>query len=173
MTFVVRRAQAEDVTALVDLLADVAAEDRWILTKAPVDRTRRAEAFARTLANASMACFVAVESDGRIAGQITFGYWSEGEPIRFGMIVRHDVRGAGVGSALLTAGLAWCRKRGEPVVQLEVYPHNEAALALYRKFGFVEVERRVAVDQRASGEWWDTIVMHRSLAQESDAHPPP
>ena len=36
---------------------------------------------------------------------------------------------------------------------------NDAAIALYRKFGFVEEGRRVRHYRRASGELWDSLVM--------------
>ena len=42
---------------------------------------------------------------------------------------------------------------------LDVFAHNAAAIALYRKFGFVEEGRRVAQYRRSSGELWDSIVM--------------
>jgi ribosomal protein S18 acetylase RimI-like enzyme len=35
---------------------------------------------------------------------------------------------------------------------LSVFPHNEAAIALYRKFGFLEERRRTKHIRRASGE---------------------
>jgi ribosomal protein S18 acetylase RimI-like enzyme len=37
--------------------------------------------------------------------------------------------------------------------------NHAAAIALYRKFGFVEEGRRVKHYQRASGELWDAIEM--------------
>ena len=42
---------------------------------------------------------------------------------------------------------------------LDVFAHNEAAIALYRKFGFVEEGRRVKQYRRASGELWDALDM--------------
>jgi RimJ/RimL family protein N-acetyltransferase len=44
-----------------------------------------------------------------------------------------------------------------------VFPHNERAIALYRKFGFVEEGRRVKQIRRASGEIWDSIMMGLQL----------
>jgi RimJ/RimL family protein N-acetyltransferase len=44
-----------------------------------------------------------------------------------------------------------------------VFPHNTAAIALYRKCGFTEEGRRVKQYRRASGELWDTIMMGRLL----------
>ena len=40
-----------------------------------------------------------------------------------------------------------------------MFPHNEAAIALYRKFGFVDEGRRVEHIRRADGELWDLIEM--------------
>jgi len=42
---------------------------------------------------------------------------------------------------------------------LSVFPHNEAAIALYRKFGFLEEGRRTKHIRRANGELWDLIEM--------------
>ena len=38
--------------------------------------------------------------------------------------------------ALVAAGIEWGREHGLHKLTLSVFPHNEAALALYRKFGF-------------------------------------
>ena len=65
----------------------------------------------------------------------------------------------GVESALMTAALRWAEEFGLEKVTLEVYPHNEVAIALYRKFGFVEEGRRVKHYRRANGGLWDSIVM--------------
>ncbi len=44
-------------------------------------------------------------------------------------------------------------------LSLDVFPHNAVAIALYRKFGFVEEGQRVKHYRRASGELWDAIDM--------------
>jgi ribosomal protein S18 acetylase RimI-like enzyme len=69
------------------------------------------------------------------------------------------VRGRGVGSALLAAAIQWARERGLHELSLDVFAHNASAIALYRKFGFVEEGRRVKHYRRASGDLWDTLVM--------------
>ncbi len=42
---------------------------------------------------------------------------------------------------------------------LSVWPHNTAAIALYRKYGFVEEGRRLKQIRRQSGELWDVVDM--------------
>jgi ribosomal protein S18 acetylase RimI-like enzyme len=46
---------------------------------------------------------------------------------------------------------------------LDVFPHNEAAIGLYRKFGFAEEGRREKQIRRASGELWDVLEMGLQL----------
>ncbi len=42
---------------------------------------------------------------------------------------------------------------------LEVFAHKTAAIALYRKSGFVAEGQYIGQYRRASGELWDSIVM--------------
>jgi len=97
-------------------------------------------------------------ADGEVVGSLhvestRFGF---GE---LGMAVARPWRGRGVGSALLVAAIDKAREEGLHKLSLEVFPHNEAAIALYRKFGFVEEGYRVKHFRRASDELWDSIVM--------------
>jgi ribosomal protein S18 acetylase RimI-like enzyme len=90
--------------------------------------------------------------------------WLHIEGVRFGvaevgMAVARLWRGRGVGSALLAAAIEKARGDGLHKLSLEVFAHNDAAIALYRKVGFVEEGRRVKHYRRASGELWDSIVM--------------
>jgi RimJ/RimL family protein N-acetyltransferase len=76
-----------------------------------------------------------------------------------GMMVAAGWRGRGVGTALVAAAVEWAREHGLHKIALSVFPHNDAALALYRKFGFVEEGRLVRHIRRADGERWDLIEM--------------
>jgi RimJ/RimL family protein N-acetyltransferase len=75
------------------------------------------------------------------------------------MMVAADWRGQGVGTALVAAAIDWAQARGLHKLTLSVFPQNEAAVALYRKFGFVEEGRRSKHIRRANGELWDLIDM--------------
>jgi ribosomal-protein-alanine N-acetyltransferase len=56
--------------------------------------------------------------------------------------VRESHRGRGIGEQLLISAIELAQERGQPLVTLEVRVSNEAALGLYRKYGFEEVGRR-------------------------------
>jgi hypothetical protein len=57
----------------------------------------------------------------------------------------------------------WGRENGLHKLTLSVFPHNVAAIALYRKFGLVEEGRRERQIRRADDEIWDLIEMGLQL----------
>ncbi len=156
-TFRVRAAAAADARAMAELFAAVAAERTGIATEPPVDVEERAAQFART----SGGSVVAV-AGGQVVGIIHVEASRHGFG-ELGMLVHRDWRGRGAGSALLREAVVWARGAGLHKLCLEVFTHNEAAIALYRKAGFVEEGRRTGQYRRASGELWDTIVMGLAL----------
>ncbi|MBA3366565.1 MAG: GNAT family N-acetyltransferase [Actinobacteria bacterium] len=149
--FQIRPARDADRLPLAVLFAEVAEERTGIATEPPVEVEARAASWTLD------GTLVAV-AGGSIVGSLHV------EPSRFGfgelgMAVARDWRGRGVGSALLATAIEWARDRGLHKLSLSVFPHNAAAIGLYRKFGFVEEGRRVKHFRRASGELWDTIDM--------------
>ncbi len=76
--------------------------------------------------------------------------------------VRADVRGRGVGSALLDELVAAATANGFHSMIGRIVGANEASIALHRRCGFrlVGVEREVG---RKFGQWLDVVVMQRML----------
>ncbi len=82
----------------------------------------------------------------------------------FGMAVRDDWQGKGIGSALLEAALDLADNwLGITRIELKVYTDNEAGIALYKKFGF-EIEGTHRRDAFRNGEYIDTYSMARLRA---------
>ena len=151
--FEVRDGRVEEARALVELFAAVAEERDGIATEPPVDLDARTEQFAASIDHTIVAV-----ADGELVGLLHL------EPTRhgfadLGMLVARGWRGRGVGSALLAAAVERARADGLHKLTLEVFPHNEAGIALYRKFGFVEEGRRVGQYRRSNGELWDSVLM--------------
>jgi len=147
----VRPAGDGDRGALAVLFAAVAEERDGIATEPPVDVEKLA-------ANWDLdGTFVAV-FEGEIVGELRVesSWYGVGE---IGMMVAAGWRGRGVGTALMVAAIDWARAQGLHKLALSVFPHNDAAMALYRKFGFVEEGRRASHMRRANGELWDLIDM--------------
>ncbi len=155
--FTVRPAAASDARAMAELFAAVAGERTGIATEPPVDIGERATQFSRTAAG-SVVAVAGYQIVGMLHVEASRHGFGE-----LGMLVDRDWRGRGVGSALVQEAISRARGQGLHKLCLEVFMHNTAAIALYRKFGFVEEGRRIRQYRRASGELWDSIVMGLSL----------
>jgi len=139
------------------LFAAVAAERDGIATEPPVDVDERAAQFARTVAGSVVAV-----AGGQVVGMLHVEASRHGFG-EIGMLVDRGWRGRGVGSALVRAAIGLAREQGLHKLSLEVFAHNTAAIALYRKCGFLEEGRRARHYRRASGQLWDSIVMGLAL----------
>ena len=67
-----------------------------------------------------------------------------------------------IGIALTTAAIDWARQPDLHKLSLSVFAHDEPAMDLYRKFGFVEEGRRLCHYRRQS-EIWDGVDMGLAL----------
>lgn len=101
---------------------------------------------------------------GTVIGNLTLEQFSRirrSHAGSFGMGVARSWQGKGVGSKLLAAALDiadnWMNLRR---VELTVYSDNEAAIGLYRKFGF-ETEGLLRDYGLREGRWVDVLSMAR------------
>ncbi|CAM5222958.1 hypothetical protein UACE39S_06348 [Ureibacillus acetophenoni] len=78
----------------------------------------------------------------------------------FGMSVAEAFRNQGVGRALLKCLLDWAKDH--PLIEkvcLEVFAENTNAIALYKKFGFVEEGRKQKAIKVSDEKYHDLILM--------------
>lgn len=164
----IRPLTLDDVEAVIDVFAAVAAERRWIAREPPIDRDESRRYLQSRIDDPTQVVLLAVDREtGAPVGQLGL---SEGVPgvVDLGMLVADGWRSKGVGSALLEAGIAWARARGAHKVALEVWPHNERAIGLYETYGFEREGVLRRHYRRSSGELWDAIVMGLVLDRRSD-----
>jgi RimJ/RimL family protein N-acetyltransferase len=157
VTGTVWRATLADVDAVVALLAEVAAEGRWIATEAPVDVEQRRRRMVEDIEREDAVVLVA-EAGGRPVGELGLHLARYGVA-DLGMAVAAGWRGRGIGSALLAEAVDRARKAGAHKIALQVWPHNSAAIALYERFGFQREGYLTRHYRRRSGELWDAVIM--------------
>jgi RimJ/RimL family protein N-acetyltransferase len=75
-----------------------------------------------------------------------------------GLMVAPAERRRGIGWALLEQAAEWAREAGVRKLELHVFPHNEPAIRLYERFGFVREGLRRSHYRRGS-EYVDAILM--------------
>jgi L-amino acid N-acyltransferase YncA len=79
---------------------------------------------------------------------------------RSAVYVRADVRGRGIGRALMEALVARSEADGIWTLEASVFPENEASLRLHEAVGFRVVGVRERIGQR-EGSWRDTVLLER------------
>ncbi len=82
-----------------------------------------------------------IEEDGALVGYAVYGF--DGDSFHLmNLAIVPDSRGRGLGRALMDDFLAEARRLGVREAFLEVAVTNDAALALYRAYGFTDVRVR-------------------------------
>ena len=153
--FVIRPARAADVEGALDLYSDVAAERVHIGGEAPIDRPARRQRWLDSYARSDSHTLVC-EVDGAIVGLASL----EGTGVaELGMLIAREWRGRGIGSLLLDGLISWAREAGAHKLSLQVWPHNQAAIRLYQKFGFQREGYLRKHYRRKNGELWDAVIM--------------
>ena len=153
----IRPPRAEEFDGLISLFRDVAAEGKWIGTEPGFDERKFRETWRRMLEGSEGALFVAVDQERIVGYAGVHPHHEYGHVI--GMLVDSNYRGCGIGEALLDCAEDWATGQGLPDLSLLVFPHNEAAIALYRKHGFEQREYYPKDVTRKTGEVWDSILM--------------
>ena len=165
----IREAQPDDAEELIAYIHRLDDEPDSMLPRAPGEFLMTAEQERILLAEyaaSDNAIYLVAVVDGIIVGSLS-GSGGKRQAMRhtadFGLSVTSEWRGQGIGTALLGRLIEWAEGTGiVRRLELEVYAHNDPAIHLYRKFGFVEEgRRRQAFFQQ--GRFIDGILMARLL----------
>lgn len=138
----IRLIRTDDAQAYSDLLTQLDTESDFLLFE-PGERTTTPEQWramlAEMLENGTSAIFVA-ESESELVGFVRV----RGDNLRrlrhsalIVIAIKQAFTGQGVGTALLSEAERWARERGVHRLYLTVMTHNERAIGLYQKMGFV------------------------------------
>jgi RimJ/RimL family protein N-acetyltransferase len=159
---VIRRAQPGDAEALVALAEAVAAEPGgWLASDGGWRTVGDERRYLRALRRYRDAAVFVAETPAGIVGRLSVArdsHPASRHVADLGLMVAASHRRRGIGTALLDAAVAWARETGVRKLELHVFPHNEAAIALYEKYGFRREGYRTAHYRREDG-FVDAILM--------------
>lgn len=153
----IRAATPADAEALVEVMWAVGAEGRWIGTEVPFDKEARTHRFSESAADPATGMFVA-EVDDEIVGNLGLEPTGYGT-LHLGMAIIDGHRETGVGTALMEAALSWARTTDSHKIELQVWPDNARAIALYEKFGFEREGYLTRHYRRRNGSLRDAVIM--------------
>ena len=159
----IRPAEPRDADALVELGRAVGREPGgWLITttdwRSAGDERRYLKALRRY---PHAAVFVVETDDGEIVGRLSVArdqHPASAHVADLGLMVAAGWRRRGIGRALLVQAVEWARARGVSKLELHVFPHNDAAIALYEQFGFEREGYRKRHYRRTDG-YVDAILM--------------
>ncbi|MBA2420634.1 MAG: N-acetyltransferase [Thermoleophilaceae bacterium] len=158
----VREARSEDADAMVRVLAAVA-EEGWIATEPPVDTQARARRLRETIEDEGPAALWVLEDGGGVVGSAGVHESRAPGVLSLGMAILARARGSGGGRALLGAALEHARCCGAHKLELEVWPDNARAIALYVSAGFELEGLRRDHCRRRDGSLRSVLIMARML----------
>lgn len=171
MGVTIRRATRDDLEGLLDLREAVAAEGVWIGAQVPLDRDGDRARHLDTIErqdDGTSGVFLVAELDGTMVGSLSMH--ARIGIAGLGMQVADGHRGQGIGAALVAEAIEWARGAGVHKVELECWPWNGRARALYERFGFVEEGYRRRQYRRKDGSLWDSVVMGLVLDHDAPGH---
>lgn len=142
MTTEVRQLEARDASALSRFFAAIGSDEQTtaVFHPHPFDEpTARRICLRQGIV--SDVYFAAIDG-GEVVGYGMLRGWDEGYEVpSFGVCVRADQRGAGLGRMLLDYAIQTARSKGAASMMLKVYEGNAPARALYERAGFTFAER--------------------------------
>jgi len=159
---VVRTATPADSAALVELTQEVASEpEGWLITRDNWRAVGEERRYLRALRRHRDAAVFVAEAPEGIVGRLSIArdsHPASRHVADLGLMVAASHRRRGIGWALLEQAVRWARESGVRKIELHVFPHNEAAIRLYERFGFVREGFRRAHYRREDG-FVDAILM--------------
>lgn len=159
----VRPVTEADLEELARGFKVVVDEERWVARQPPVAAADLAEELRQRLGEARL--MFALEGTDAEGGPALVGF-IDLYPTRtdgvyaFGLWVLPGVRGKGGGRTLLEAAID-ARPPHVHKIELETWPHNEAAIALYEHLGFEREGLRRDHYRRADGSLQSSLIMAR------------
>lgn len=132
----IRKAERQDLAALVGLMEEFYAESDYV-----VDKARAEASFLFILEHPEFGAVLIADDGEAICGYLilkqcysmgAYGFVSSIEDL----FVRKEDRRQGLAGRLIEAGMGLARDRGVRVFSVEAGKGNGPALALYRKYGF-------------------------------------
>jgi putative acetyltransferase len=158
----VRPADPRDAAFLVALAESVGSEpEGWLISDSRWRSVADERRYLRAVRKHPDAAVFVAENERGIVGRLSVDrdpHPASRHVADLGLMVAADARRQGVGWALLEQAVDWARAGGVTKLELHVFPHNEPAIRLYEKFGFVKEGYRH--DQYRRGrDFVDAILM--------------
>ena len=163
---IVRAATEGDLPAVLAIYNEVIANSTAVYALEPATLDERRAWFSSRCAM-GFPVLVAVGHDGEVLGFASFGEWRGAWPgyrftVEHSVHVRYNVRGRGVGRALVEALFPLALALGKHVMVGGIDAANDASIRFHQRLGFERVAHFREVGHKF-GRWLDLMFMQRFL----------
>lgn len=155
----VRRARKVDAAALGKGMKVVADEDRWLARDSRSTEKELIEMYRGTLERDTGDVIFVLEEKGELIGTLGLHPTNADGVMQLGMWVLPEWRGKGGGRMLLDAAVAEAESSDAHKVELEVFPDNGVAIAMYALAGFEIEGLRRRHYRRQDGSFRSALIM--------------
>ena len=164
--FHVRPAEPGDASELVELARAVGSEpEGWLVTNGDWRSAADERRYVRAIRRSPHAAVLVAEGPDGLVGRLSIArdpHPASRHVADLGLMVARDYRRRGVGRALMEAAERWAEQVGVRKLELHVFPHNTAAIALYESLGYRQEGLRFG-HLRRGDELLDAILMAKEV----------
>ena len=167
----IRLAEIRDAEAMLHIQKEVLQEDIYFVStfdefKQTVEGQRQ---WIQQKQNNPDELLIVAEEDGEVAGWLVFqteGRFKTRHTGKFGVMLRDESRGKGLGTGLVQYLEDWAQHHPEiEKLSLFTFATNTRAIALYEKLGFVEEGRKLKEYKLADGTYVDDVIMSKFVKE--------
>ncbi len=161
----VRRARQVDAVALGKGMKVVADEDRWLARDSRSTEKELIEMYRGTLEGRGGDVIFVLEEGEDVVGSLGLHPTNASGVLELGMWVLPQWRGKGGGRMLLDSAIAEADASGVHKVELEVFPDNAVAIAMYALADFEIEGLRRRHYRRPDGSLRSALIMARHFGE--------
>jgi phosphinothricin acetyltransferase len=170
----IRDAEAKEIDGIVAIYNDAVANTTAIWNEVTVDAANQA-AWLADRQRLGSPVLVAVDDMGAVLGYASFGAWRAWDGYRHtvehSVYVHKDMRGGGIGTALMVELIERARALGKHVTVAGIEASNDASIRLHHKLGFETVGHLKEVGTKF-GAWLDLAFLQLTLDGRTDPDGP-
>ncbi|MGE7184201.1 N-acetyltransferase family protein [Peribacillus sp. NPDC006672] len=167
LAYMIRTGELEDAEAVLDVHNSVISEGEYfIAVSEEFDKTLEQQRdWIRRLLENERETIIVAEMNGEVIGWIVFQTENRKRMSHkgsFGVMIRKNFRGMGIGKELIGALLEWAE--ANPFIEkvsLGVFSTNHRAISLYKSLGFTEEGRKIKEFKMSEHEYVDDIIMYK------------